>query len=154
VDYTNQQKEKGIPTIEALELSVQHRFRPIVITALTTALGMLPLAIGLGEGGEMIAPMGTVVIGGLVSSTFFTLFVIPIFYSYIHKETQYMHKKYMTQKGKMITQKEIDENKRREEHEEQISIYEVNEEEQERIYIDKIQRLIDQMKDYNNRIKY
>src|SRR5699024_10126576 len=66
VAYTNQQKEKGIPTIEALELSVQHRFRPLVSTALTTAPGMLPLAIGLGEGGEMIAPMGTVVIGGLV----------------------------------------------------------------------------------------
>src|SRR5699024_542126 len=94
VDYTNQQKEKGMPTIEALEISVQHRFRPIVITALTTALGMLPLAIGIGEGGEMIAPMGTVVIGGLVSSTFFTLFVIPIFYSYIDKETRNMHKKY------------------------------------------------------------
>lgn len=151
VDYTNQQKEKGIPTIEALELSVQHRFRPIVITALTTALGMLPLAIGLGEGGEMIAPMGTVVIGGLVSSTFFTLFVIPIFYSYIDKETRNMHKKYMTPEGEVITQKEIDENKRREEQAEQISIDEVNEEEQERSYIDEMQRLIDQMKDYNNR---
>lgn len=151
VDYTNQQKEKGIPTIEALELSVQHRFRPIVITALTTALGMLPLAIGLGEGGEMIAPMGTVVIGGLVSSTFFTLFVIPIFYSYIDKETRNMHKKYMTPEGEVITQKEIDENKRREEQAEQMSIDEVDEEEQERSYIDEMQRLIDQMKDYNNR---
>ena len=151
VDYTNQQKEKGMPTIEALEISVQHRFRPIVITALTTALGMLPLAIGLGEGGEMIAPMGTVVIGGLVSSTFFTLFVIPIFYSYIDKETRNMHKKYMTPEGEVITQKEIDENKRREEQAEQMSIDEVDEEEQERSYIDEMQRLIDQMKDYNNR---
>lgn len=151
VDYTNQQKEKGIPTIEALELSVQHRFRPIVITALTTALGMLPLAIGLGEGGEMIAPMGTVVIGGLISSTFFTLFVIPIFYSYIDKETRNMHKKYMTPEGEVITQKEIDENKRREEQAEQMSIDEVDEEEQKRSYIDEMQRLIDKMKDDNNR---
>lgn len=151
VDYTNQQKEKGIPTLEALELSVQHRFRPIVITALTTALGMLPLAIGVGEGGEMIAPMGTVVIGGLVSSTFFTLFVIPIFYSYIDKETRNMHKKYMTPEGEVITQKDIDAEKRKEAQAEQMSIDEVNEEEEERNYIDEMQRLIDKMKDNNTR---
>ena len=151
VDYTNQQKEKGIPTIEALEISVRHRFRPIIITALTTALGMLPLAMGIGEGGEMIAPMGTVVIGGLVSSTFFTLFVIPIFYSYIDKETRNMHKKYMTPEGEIITQKDIDAEKRKEEQREHMSIDEVNEEEEERNYIDEMQRLIDKMKNNNNR---
>lgn len=151
VDYTNQQKEKGIPTIEALEISVQHRFRPIIITALTTALGMLPLAIGVGEGGEMIAPMGTVVIGGLVSSTFFTLFVIPIFYSYIDKETRNMHKKYMTPEGEVITQKDIDAKKHQEEHAGQMRIDEVNEEEVERNYIDEMQKLIDKMKDNNTR---
>lgn len=150
VDYTNQQKEKGMPTIEALEISVQHRFRPIVITALTTALGMLPLAIGIGEGGEMIAPMGTVVIGGLVSSTFFTLFVIPIFYSYIDKETRNMHKKYMTPEGEVITQKEVDAAKRKEAEEEQMSINEIDEEEQERNYIDEMQALIDKMRNHRN----
>lgn len=150
VDYTNQQKEKGMPTIEALEISVQHRFRPIVITALTTALGMLPLAIGIGEGGEMIAPMGTVVIGGLVSSTFFTLFVIPIFYSYIDKETRNMHKKYMTPEGEVITQKEVDAAKRKEAEEEQMSIDEIDEEEQERNYIDEMQALIDKMRNHRN----
>ena len=116
VDYTNQQKEKGYPTLEALEMSVQHRFRPIVITALTTALGMLPLAMGIGEGGEMVASMGIVVIGGLTSSTVFTLFIIPIFYSYVDKETRKMHKKYMTPEGEIITQKEIDAKKREEEN--------------------------------------
>ncbi|WP_026859430.1 efflux RND transporter permease subunit [Jeotgalicoccus psychrophilus] len=151
VDYTNQQKEKGIPTIEALEISVRHRFRPIIITALTTALGMLPLAMGLGEGGEMIAPMGTVVIGGLVSSTFFTLFVIPIFYSYIDKETRNMHKKYMTPEGEIITQKDIDAEKRKEAQTEQMNVNEVNEEEEERNYIDEMQRLIDIMKNNSNR---
>ena len=151
VDYTNQQKEKGIPTIEALEISVRHRFRPIIITALTTALGMLPLAMGIGEGGEMIAPMGTVVIGGLVSSTFFTLFVIPIFYSYIDKETRNMHKKYMTPDGEVITQKDIDAEKRKEAQAEQMSIDEVNEEQEERNYIDEMQNLIDKMKNNNNR---
>lgn len=151
VDYTNQQKEKGIPTIEALEISVQHRFRPIIITALTTALGMLPLAMGIGEGGEMIAPMGTVVIGGLVSSTFFTLFVIPIFYSYIDKETRNMHKKYMTPEGEIITQKDIDAEKRKEAQTEQMNVNEVNEGEEERNYIDEMQRLIDKMKNNSNR---
>lgn len=54
---------------------------------------MPPLAFGIGEGGEMVAPMGIVVIGGLISSTVFTLFIIPIFYSYVDKETRKMHKK-------------------------------------------------------------
>lgn len=114
IDYINQQKEKGMPTIEAIEKSVQDRFRPIVITALTTALGMLPLAIGIGEGAELVAPMGVVVIGGLVSSTFLTLFIIPIIYSYFDSETRKMNKKYMTPDGDVITQKEIDAKKREE----------------------------------------
>lgn len=168
VDYTNQQKERGYTTLEALELSVQHRFRPIVITALTTALGMLPLAIGIGEGGEMVASMGIVVIGGLASSTVFTLFIIPIFYSYVDKETRKMHKKYMTPDGEVITQKEIDEKKREEEREqkensnsnydyESRNIHlndndqapEVQETQQENTdddYITEMQNLIDKMK--------
>ena len=164
VDYTNQQKEKGMSTLEALELSVLHRFRPIVITVLTTALGMLPLAMGIGEGGDMIAPMGTVVIGGLLSSTVFTLFVIPIFYSYIDKETRNMHKKYMTPDGQVITQKEIDAKKREEAQEmtqpdgdqnydyhhpgEQKApeIKEYDNTESKEDYINEMQKLIDKMK--------
>ncbi|MCG7331741.1 efflux RND transporter permease subunit [Salinicoccus roseus] len=115
VDYINQQKDKGMPVLEAIEKSVQDRFRPIVITALTTALGMVPLAIGIGEGAELIAPMGIVVIGGLISSTFLTLFIIPIIYSYFDSETRKMNKKYMTPDGEIITQKEIDAQKREEE---------------------------------------
>lgn len=164
VDYTNQQKAKGIPTLEALEISVQHRFRPILITALTTALGMLPLAMGIGEGGDMIAPMGTVVIGGLTSSTIFTLFVIPIFYSYIDKETRNMHKKYMTPEGQVITQKEIDANQREKaqemtqsdddqnydyhhpDEEKAPEIEEYGNTESKEDYINEMQRLIDKMK--------
>lgn len=164
VDYTNQQKEKGYPTLEALEMSVQHRFRPIVITALTTALGMLPLAMGIGEGGEMVASMGIVVIGGLTSSTVFTLFIIPIFYSYVDKETRKMHKKYMTPEGEIITQKEIDAKKREEEHSQKQDAdseydYESRntvqsadpqapevEENQNENYINEMQKLLDRMK--------
>ncbi|MCG1010077.1 efflux RND transporter permease subunit [Salinicoccus sp. ID82-1] len=123
IDYINQQKEKGMPTLEAIEKSVQDRFRPIVITALTTALGMLPLAIGIGEGAELVAPMGIVVIGGLVSSTFLTLFIIPIIYSYFDSETSKMNKKYMTPDGDIITQKEIDAQKREEEKNSQSDDY-------------------------------
>ena len=164
VDYTNQQKEKGYPTLEALEMSVQHRFRPIVITALTTALGMLPLAMGIGEGGEMVASMGIVVIGGLTSSTVFTLFIIPIFYSYVDKETRKMHKKYMTPDGDVITQKEIDAKKREEERSQKEDAdneydYESRnteqnadpqapevEENQNDSYINEMQKLLDRMK--------
>ncbi|GAA3732612.1 efflux RND transporter permease subunit [Salinicoccus jeotgali] len=115
VDYINQQKAKGMTTLESIEKSVQDRFRPIVITALTTALGMLPLALAIGEGAELIAPMGIVVIGGLISSTFLTLFIIPIIYSYFDSETRKMNKKYMTPDGEIITQREIDAQKRKEE---------------------------------------
>lgn len=123
---------------------------------------MLPLALGLGEGGDMIAPMGTVVIGGLVSSTIFTLFVIPVFYSYIDKETRNMHKKYVTPDGEVITQKEIDANKRKEERQETPEdseydyhnpedenapkIEEFDDESSREDYLEEMQRLIDKMK--------
>lgn len=170
VDYINQQKEKGMPVLEAIEKSVQDRFRPIVITALTTALGMLPLAIGIGEGAELIAPMGIVVIGGLISSTFLTLFIIPIIYSYFDSETRKMNKKYMTPEGEIITQKEIDAQKREEEAAHSENEYDYNSgvsepespdydapkvyedtpsaesRDTERDYIEEMERLIDKMK--------
>jgi HAE1 family hydrophobic/amphiphilic exporter-1 len=59
------------------------RLRPILITALTTILALLPLALGLGSGGETWSPMARSVIGGLVASTFITLLVIPVIYTYL-----------------------------------------------------------------------
>lgn len=58
------------------------------MTALTTILGLLPLAIGIGEGTEINQPMGIVVIGGLISSTLLTLYVIPVIYSLFDRETR------------------------------------------------------------------
>ncbi|PRO66525.1 efflux RND transporter permease subunit [Alkalicoccus urumqiensis] len=107
VDYINQLKERGYTTPEAIETGVQDRVRPILITALTTILGVVPLAAGFGEGTELIQPMGIVIIGGLISSTFLTLFVIPVVYSFFDKTTRNMNKKYMTPDGRFIYQRDI-----------------------------------------------
>lgn len=88
VDYINQQKEKGMGSYDAIVISVKNRVRPILMTALTTILGLLPLALGIGEGTEINQPMGIAVIGGLISSTFLTLFIVPIIYSLFDKETR------------------------------------------------------------------
>lgn len=102
VDYINQKKAQGFKTHDALTEAVKVRFRPILMTALTTILGLVPLALGLGEGTEINRPMGITVIGGLISSTFLTLFVIPIVYSLFDKETRRMNKKYVTPDGQLI----------------------------------------------------
>lgn len=90
VDYINQQKDRGLAPYEAILLATQDRLRPILMTALTTILGLLPLAFGIGEGAEMNQPMGIAVIGGLVTSTLLTLYIVPIVYSLIDKETRKM----------------------------------------------------------------
>ncbi|GAA0324316.1 efflux RND transporter permease subunit [Bacillus carboniphilus] len=97
VDYINQKKEAGLDTYEAIIDSVKVRVRPILMTALTTILGLLPLALGIGQGTELNQPMGITVIGGLLSSTFLTLFIIPIVYSYFDRTTRSM-KKYFRKK--------------------------------------------------------
>jgi len=82
VDYTNQlRRNEGMSLMEAIRLSGSRRLRPILMTTLTTALALLPLSFGLGEGGETQAPLARVVIGGLLSSTLITLVLIPVVYS-------------------------------------------------------------------------
>ena len=81
LDYTNQLKSTGLSVTEALIEAGSKRIKPITMTALTTILGLLPLAIGTGEGAQMQAPMAVAVIGGLFTSTLLTLFVIPVMYS-------------------------------------------------------------------------
>jgi HAE1 family hydrophobic/amphiphilic exporter-1 len=83
VDYVNVlRREKGMAREEALVRAGVTRLRPILMTTLTTILGMLPIAIGGGEGGEMMAPMGTVVFFGLSFSTLITLVLVPCMYIY------------------------------------------------------------------------
>jgi HAE1 family hydrophobic/amphiphilic exporter-1 len=82
VDHTNLLRRRdSMPIREAIEEAGRRRLRPILMTALTTVFGLLPLALGLGEGGEAQAPMARVVIGGLLSSTFITLVFVPVIYS-------------------------------------------------------------------------
>lgn len=82
VDQTNQNREKNNLSIrDALEEAGRTRLRPILMTTLTTILGLLPMALGLGSGGETQAPLARAVIGGLTSSTMITLLVIPVVYS-------------------------------------------------------------------------
>ncbi len=102
VDYINQKKADGMKTYDAIVESVKDRTRPILMTATTTILGLLPLAFGIGEGAEMNQPMGLAVIGGLISSTFLTLIIIPIVYSLFDKETRRLNKKYVTPDGQLI----------------------------------------------------
>ncbi len=88
VDYINLKiREDGLSVREAVVLGGRTRLRPILMTSLTTMLAMIPLAIGIGDGGEVQAPLARVVIGGLATSTLITLVLIPVLYSVV-KEWQ------------------------------------------------------------------
>jgi hydrophobic/amphiphilic exporter-1 (mainly G- bacteria), HAE1 family len=81
VDYTNLlRREYGEPLRRAVFLAGSRRLRPILMTTITTILGLGPMALGIGEGSELQAPLARVVIGGLLSSTLITLVVIPVVY--------------------------------------------------------------------------
>jgi multidrug efflux pump subunit AcrB len=83
VDFANQGQRNGMSRFDALLAAGQTRLRPILMTTAAMIFGMLPLALGLGEGAEQQAPMGRAIIGGVITSTFLTLVVVPVIYSYI-----------------------------------------------------------------------
>jgi HAE1 family hydrophobic/amphiphilic exporter-1 len=85
VDFFNQARERGTPVNEALLEAGSIRLRPILMTTLAMVFGMLPLALGLGEGATQRAPMAHAVIGGLISSTLLTLVVVPVVLVYIDR---------------------------------------------------------------------
>lgn len=86
VEFANQRKNAGMDKFEAIKFASAARFRPILMTSLSTILGILPLAMGLGEGAQSRVAMGTAVVGGLVIATFLTLFVVPGIYLLISSE--------------------------------------------------------------------
>lgn len=83
VEFANQRKAQGMDAYEAIYGAAVARFRPILMTSLSTILGILPIALALGAGAESRVPMGAAVIGGLTFSTILTLFVIPAVYTYL-----------------------------------------------------------------------
>jgi HAE1 family hydrophobic/amphiphilic exporter-1 len=86
IDFINQLRAKGMNKIEAIVEAGRSRLRPIMMTTLTTVLGLLPLAMGFGEGAEVRAPMAITVIGGLTVSTMLTLVVIPVMYAVMDRK--------------------------------------------------------------------
>ncbi len=85
VDYINLMRERGHELNEAIQMSGRSRIRPVLMTAFTTILGMIPMAVSSGEGAEMWQPLGIVVIGGLTVSTFLTLYVVPVLYGVVSR---------------------------------------------------------------------
>jgi multidrug efflux pump subunit AcrB len=86
VTFANDERVVGKNQIEAALSAGVTRLRPVLMTALAMIIGMLPMALSLGEGGEQNAPLGRAVIGGLIFATFSTLFFVPIVYSFLRSK--------------------------------------------------------------------
>jgi HAE1 family hydrophobic/amphiphilic exporter-1 len=86
IDLINKLRMRGMNKFDAILEAGHTRLRPIMMTTLTTTLGLLPLALGIGEGAELRAPMAITVIGGLLVSTMLTLVVIPVVYNLIDRK--------------------------------------------------------------------
>src|ERR1035437_6716180 len=84
VSFSKERVQEGLDPISAAEEAGYTRFRPVIMTAMAMIIGMLPMAVGLGEGGEQNAPLGRAVIGGLIFATVATLLFVPAVYSLIH----------------------------------------------------------------------
>ena len=83
VDFINQRRALGMPLREAIVAAGHDRVRPILMTTITTVLGLLPLVLRLGEGAELRAPLAIAIVGGLTSATLLTLLVVPVLYRYV-----------------------------------------------------------------------
>jgi multidrug efflux pump subunit AcrB len=86
VSFARERMDEGMPAREAAAAAGHTRMRPVLMTALAMIIGMAPMAMGLGEGGEQNAPLGRAVIGGLMFATVTTLFVVPIVYTYLRTQ--------------------------------------------------------------------
>ncbi|HEU0040287.1 MAG TPA: efflux RND transporter permease subunit, partial [Verrucomicrobiae bacterium] len=93
VEYANQQVAKGAGSHEAMVQAGLVRLRPILMTAFSTIAGILPIAVGFGAGAESRRPMGVAVVGGMLTSTFLTLFVVPVVYTFFSDVTDRVFKR-------------------------------------------------------------
>jgi predicted RND superfamily exporter protein len=87
ITFANDQRRDGHDARGAALSAGATRLRPVLMTALAMIIGMLPMSLGLGEGGEQNAPLGRAVIGGLLVATFFTLFFVPVMYSLLRRKS-------------------------------------------------------------------
>jgi HAE1 family hydrophobic/amphiphilic exporter-1 len=94
VDYINNRRQKGEDRNAAIMKAGPIRIRPIMMTALTTILGLVPMSLGIGEGAELTQSMGVVVIGGLTLSTVLTLVIVPVMYTIFDDITEFFKKKF------------------------------------------------------------
>lgn len=92
IDRVNQLREEGVEKIAAIVQAAESRLRPIMMTTLCTLLGFMPLAIGIGDGNEVRAPMAITVIGGLLVSTLLTLVVIPVVYTLLDRRSDAVYR--------------------------------------------------------------
>jgi multidrug efflux pump subunit AcrB len=88
VEFTHRLREDGMPTREAVATGVRIRLRPVLMTSLATLLGLLPMALKLGEGSEAYAPLARAIIGGLTVSLITTIFMVPAAYLLIYGRHQ------------------------------------------------------------------
>jgi len=85
VSFARQRLQDGLTSITAALDAARTRMRPVLMTALAMIVGMIPMALGLGDGGEQNAPLGRAVIGGLIFATVSTLFFVPIVFASVHE---------------------------------------------------------------------
>lgn len=107
VDYTNLLRKRGFNLEEACVQAAKNRLRPILMTTLTTVLGLLPMAFSSGEGSEMTQPIGQTVLGGLTFSTMMTLFLMPVLYYIFNRFRQKKAEKKALRKQKRAEKKEL-----------------------------------------------
>jgi multidrug efflux pump subunit AcrB len=84
ISFARERMDEGLHPVQAAVEAGYTRMRPVIMTALAMIIGMLPMALGVGEGGEQNAPLGRAVIGGLLFATVATLFLVPVIFSLFH----------------------------------------------------------------------
>ena len=86
VTFINELRREGVPLREAVERGCETRLRPVLMTATVASIGFIPMALAHGAGADVQKPLATVVIGGLITSTLLTLFVLPTLYNWFEKD--------------------------------------------------------------------